>query len=62
MAEKKLQSYRLSASTISKLSTLAKLDGISRTRALTRLINAAYRERTEEIREFRKSLKIDENQ
>jgi hypothetical protein len=62
MADKKLQSYRLSASTISKLSTLAKLDGISRTRALIRLINTAYRERAEEIREFRKSLKIDENQ
>lgn len=62
MADKKLQSYRLSASTISKLSTLAKLDGISRTRALTRLINAAYRERTAEIREFRKSIKNHEKE
>jgi len=60
MADKKLVSYRLSASTISKLASLARLDGISRTREIARLVNAAYKERSAELREFRKSTKKEE--
>jgi predicted DNA-binding protein len=54
-------SIRLSASIKSKLNMLAKIDDTTQTETLKRLINAAYKAREDEIKEFRENLKNREN-
>lgn len=58
--ETKHTSYRLPAVTKSKLRTLAQLNDTNATETLKRLINAEYRARQDEIKEFRKSFKKSE--
>lgn len=57
MTDIKHTSYRFNAVIRSKLRTLAAVDGTNQTETLKRLINAEYRARQDEIREFRKSQK-----
>lgn len=55
--ETKHTSYRLPDQTKSKLRTLAALDDTTATETLKRLINAEYKARHDEIKEFRESQK-----
>ena len=61
MAATKNTCYRLPATIKSKLRTLAAMDDTTGTETLKRLINAEYRARRDEIKEFRESAKIEEN-
>jgi len=53
-------SYRLTDTVRAKLDALAILDGCTRTEALKHLINAGYKARLDDIKDFRENLKTRE--
>ena len=55
MAETKHTTIRFPELVQKKLQELAELDGISRTAVLVNLINKEYKERKDEIKEFKKN-------
>lgn len=60
--ETKISGFRLSDQYKSKLRILAALDNSDSTKVLKRLINAEYKARQEEIKEFRERMKNKENE
>lgn len=61
MAITKTTGYRIPDATKKKLAELAELDNISMTTVIINLINKEYRDRKEEIKEFRRTTKGEEN-
>jgi len=57
MADTKHTSYRLPDTIKSKLNTISRLDSSNATESLKRLINAEYKARHDEIKEFRENQK-----